>query len=151
MCGRNFGQTSPVVLNHFRVVAHLEEPPIVAHFKRSHIFVAHFDYVCDMMMTKLLGSASELMAAGVISKKAKKKCDCFSCAEDGQSASRIGIDLQTKISLLCFQFMGSGPYGCSYQPHLTCKPIIKVHKHLWPTRITCCGPPVENQWTSHRK
>ena len=31
--------------------------------------VAHFDYICDVMMTKLLGLASELMAAGVISKK----------------------------------------------------------------------------------
>ena len=41
----------------------------MAHVKGSHIFVAHFDYVCDVMMPKLRESASELMAAEVISKK----------------------------------------------------------------------------------
>ena len=33
------------------------------------IFVAHFDFVGDVMMTKWLGLASELMVAEVISKK----------------------------------------------------------------------------------
>ena len=62
-------------------MAHFEEPQIfVAQFianlfhvpwptsRGSHIFVAHFDYICDVMMTKLLGSASELMAVEVVSK-----------------------------------------------------------------------------------
>ena len=61
-------------------MAHFEETKIFVaqfivmcrgHFKGSHIFVAHFDSVCDVMMTKLVGLASELMAAKVISKKKK--------------------------------------------------------------------------------
>ena len=43
--------------------------------------MAHFDYVGDVMMAKLLGSASEL-----------------------------------KIRSMRLQFMGAGPYGCSYAP-----------------------------------
>ena len=76
-----------MVLNLFRAVARFEEPQIfVAQFitvtnlfrvlrptlRGSHIFVAHFDYVGDVMMTKLLGLASELMGAEVITKKIKK-------------------------------------------------------------------------------
>ena len=75
-----------MVLNLFRAVAHIEEPQIfVAQFialvnlfrvpwpilRGSYIFVAYFNYVSDVMMTKLLGSASELMAAEVISKQKK--------------------------------------------------------------------------------
>ena len=76
-----------MVLNLFRAVAHFEEPQIfVAQFiavpnlfrapwftlRESHIFVADFDYVGDVMMTKLLGTASELLAEEMISKKKSK-------------------------------------------------------------------------------
>ena len=39
------------------------------------------------------------------------------------------------------------------QPHSACKPIFKVYRRLWPTRLACCGPlmghglPVENHWS----
>ena len=85
----------------------------MAHYKGSHIFVAHFDYVCDVMMTKLLGSASELMAAEVIS---KNKDHCLPSAEDGQYPRGIGADLQRKIRSFRLQSMGAGPYGGSYAP-----------------------------------
>ena len=76
-----------MVLNRFCALAHFEKPQIlVAQFiavanlfhepsptlTGTHIFVAHFDYVGDVMTTKLLGSASKLMAAEVISKGKKK-------------------------------------------------------------------------------
>ena len=79
--------------------------------------VAHYDYVCDATMTKLLELPSERMAAEVISKK-KTQGHCLSSAEDGQSAVGIGADLQTKIKSLLLQFMGAGPYGGSYTPLL---------------------------------
>ena len=88
--------------------------------------MAHFDYVCDVMETKLLGLASKLIAAKVIS---KKMSHCLPNAEDGQFA--LGVDLQRKIRSLRLPFMSAGPYGgfiCTTitQPHLTCKPSIKV-------------------------
>ena len=59
------------------------------------------------MVTKLLGLASELIAAEVIS---KNKNDSLSPnVEDGQSV--VGVDLQRKIRLLHLPFMGAGPYG----------------------------------------
>ena len=64
------------------------------------------------MMTKLLGLASELMAVEV----SPKKGHCFPGAEDGQFVGGIGVDLQRKIRSLHLQFMGAGPYGCSYAP-----------------------------------
>ena len=85
----------------------------MAHFKGKQIFVAHFDYVCDVMMTKLLGLASELTAAEVIS---KKKDNCLPRAEDVQSTGEIGVDLQGNIRSLCLQFVDADPYGCSYAP-----------------------------------
>ena len=66
------------------------------------------------MVTKLLGLASELKAAEMISKK--KNDSLLPNAEDGQSA--IGVDLQRKIRLLRLPFMGAGPYGDSYAPLL---------------------------------
>ena len=63
-------------------------------------------------MTSLLGSASELMAAKVISKKGH----CLSSAKNGQFAGRIKVDIQRKIRLLHPQFMDAGPYGCLYAP-----------------------------------
>ena len=74
--------------------------------------MAYFDYVCDIMMTKLLRLASELMAAEVISKKSH----CLFSAEDGQSLSKIGVDLQRKIRSLHLPSTGVGPHGCSYAP-----------------------------------
>ena len=68
------------------------------------------------MMTKLLGLASERMAAEVISQK--KKNHFLPSAEDGQSAVGIRVDLQRKIRSLHLQFMGVGPYGGSYAPLL---------------------------------
>ena len=56
--------------------------------------MAHFDSVCDVMVIKLLGLASELGAAEVIFKK--KNDSLPPNAEDGQSA--VGVDLQRKIS-----------------------------------------------------
>ena len=109
----------PLVLDLFHVVAHFEEPQIlVAQFlavanlfrvpwptlRGSNIFVAHFDYVCDVIITKLLGLSSELMAAEVNSKKGY----CLPGAEDGQSAIGIGVELQRKIRSLRLQFMGAG-------------------------------------------
>ena len=52
-----------VALNFFRALAHFEEPQIT---------VAHFDFICDVMMTKLLGLASEVMVAEMIFKRKKK-------------------------------------------------------------------------------
>ena len=97
--------------------------------------MAHFDYVCDVMMTKLLILASELMAAGVIS---KKKGHCPPSAEDGQSAGGIGVDLQRKIRSLCLQFMSAVPYSCSYAPVFSnlirlANPLLKY--------ANVCGPP----------
>ena len=83
----------------------------MTHFKKSQIFVAHFDNIFDVMMTMFLGLASDLLAAEVISKKGQ-----FSGAEDGQFASGIGVDLQRKIRSLRLQFMGTGPCGCSCGP-----------------------------------
>ena len=62
----------------------------------------------------LLGFASELVAAEVISKN--KKGHCLSSAEDGQFEGGIGVDLQRKIRSLRLQFMGAGPCGCSCAP-----------------------------------
>ena len=75
--------------------------------------VAHFDYVCDVMVTTLLGLASELIAAEVIS---KKNDSLPPNAEDGQSV--VEVDLQRKIWSLRLPFMGAGPYGGSYAPLL---------------------------------
>ena len=58
--------TRSVALNLFRAVAHFEDPQI---FVAQFLAVVHFEYVCDVVMTKLLGLASQLMAAEVISKK----------------------------------------------------------------------------------
>ena len=44
-------------------------PCAVAHFNCVTFFVALFDYVGDVIMTKILGSALELMAAEVVQKK----------------------------------------------------------------------------------
>ena len=113
-----------MVLNFFRAVAHFEEPQIfVAQFLAlANLFRVPwptFVYVCDVMMTKLLGLSSELMAAEVISKKnEKEKGDCLPSAENGQFADGIGLDLQRKIRSLRLQFMGAGPYGGSYAPLL---------------------------------
>ena len=74
--------------------------------------MAPFHYVGDVMLTKLLRSASELMAAEVISKE--KKGHGLPSAEDGQSAGSIGADVPRKIRSLRLQFMCAGPYGCSY-------------------------------------
>ena len=101
-----------MVLNLFRAVANffrVSWPTL----RGLHIFVAHFDYVGDVMMSKFLGSASELMAAEAIS---KIKGHCLPSAEDGQSANGIGADLQRKIRSMLLQFMVAGPYGCSYAP-----------------------------------
>ena len=76
--------------------------------------MAHFDYVCDVMVTTLLGLASELIAVEVISKK--KNDSLPPNAEDGQSA--VGVDLQRKIWSLRLPFMGASPYGGSYAPLL---------------------------------
>ena len=76
--------------------------------------MAHFDYVRDVMVTKLLGLASELIAAEVISKN--KNDSLPPNAEDGQSA--VGVDLQRKIRSLRLPFVGAGPYGDSYAPLL---------------------------------
>ena len=75
--------------------------------------VAHFDYVCDVMVTKLVGFASELIAAEVI---CKKKDSLPLNAKGGQFA--VGVDLQKKIRSLGLPFMGAGPYGDSYAPLL---------------------------------
>ena len=87
-------------------------------------------------MTKLLGSASELLTAEVISKN-RKKGHCLPSAEYDQSAGVMGADLQMKIRPLRLQFMGAGQYGCSYasgisQPHST-NPLLKY--------TSVCGPP----------
>ena len=108
--------TCPVVLNLFRAVAQ---------FKGPQIFVAHFDDTCDVMMTKLLGLASELMAAEVISKKNY----CLPSTEDGQSAGGIGADLQRKIRSFAHPIHGSWSvwlFMCTSisQPHSVYKPII---------------------------
>ena len=83
------------------------------------------------MMTKLLGLASELMAAEVIFKKSH----CL-------SAGRIIVDLQRKIWSLHFQFMGAGPYSCSYAPVFLS--LIRLANSLL-KYANVCGPPVENQ------
>ena len=67
--------------------------------------VDHFDSICDVTGTKLLGLASELVAAEVISKN--KNDSLPPNAEDGQSA--VGVDLQRKIRSLRLPFMGAGP------------------------------------------
>ena len=85
----------------------------VANLFRVQIFMAHFDYVCDVMMTKLLGLASELMAAEMIF---KKKDHCFPSAKDGQFADGIGVNLRRKIRSFRLQFVGAGPYCCSNAP-----------------------------------
>ena len=74
------------------------------------------------MMTKLLGSASELMAAEVIS---KKKVIALPSAEDGQFARGIGIDLQRKTRSFRLQFIGAGPYGCRYA-----RMAVDMHQHF---------------------
>ena len=79
----------------------------MTHFKGLQIFVAHFDCVCDVMMTKLLGLFSYRRAVEVISKKRKKR------SSPGQVAVGIVVDLQRKIRLLRLQFMDAGPYGGS--------------------------------------
>ena len=127
-----------VVLNLFCAVAHFEEPQI---FVVQFLAVAYFDYVCDIMITKLLELASELMAAEVISKKIKGHF--LFRAEDGQSAGEIEVDLQRKIRPLRLQFMGAGPYGCLYASIFLnliplANPLLKY--------ANVCGPPVENQW-----
>ena len=86
-------------------------------------------------MTKLLGLASERMAAEAIS---IKKGHCLPGAEDGQSAVGIGVDLQKKIRSLRLQFMGAGPYGASYAPLLL--NLIRLADPLFEC-ANVCGPP----------
>ena len=98
------------------------------------------------MVTKLLGLASEFIVVEVIS---KKKNDLLPPnAEDDQSV--VGVDLQRKVRSLRLPFMGAGPYGDSYAPLLLnlirlTNSLLNKCKNLWPTQLTCCGPPVENQ------
>ena len=67
------------------------------------------------MMVKLLGSASELMEAEVISKREKKVI--ASPVPKLASAGGIGVDIQKKIRpRRLLQFMGADQYGCSYAP-----------------------------------
>ena len=73
-------------------------------------------------------------------------------AEDDQSTAGIGVDLQGKIRSLCLQFMGTGPYGCSYAPVFLnfirlANPLLKLPNVCGPPdlravahRLTCCGP-----------
>ena len=71
-------------------MAYFEEPQIVV---AQFLAVAHFDYVCGVIMTKLLGLASEVIAAEVFS---KKKSHCLPSAKDNLSSGGIGVDLRRK-------------------------------------------------------
>ena len=109
----------------------------MAHIKGPQIFVAHFDYVWDVMMTKFLGLVSEVMAAEVIS---EKKGHCLPSAEDGQSIVKIRVDLQRKIRSLHFQFIGAGLYGSSYALLLInliwlANPLFKYANICLPTNL----------------
>ena len=114
-------------------------PCAVTHFKGPQIFVAHFNYVCDVKMTKLLGLGSELMAAEVISKNKKVTASqCRGWPVGGRNRSLFA----KKNKVIAPPIHGCWSvwlFICTSisQPHSTCEPIIKVGKHPWPTRLTC--------------
>ena len=83
----------------------------MAFFKGPQIFVAHSDYILDVMMTMLLGLASHGCGGNF-----QKKGHCLPSAENCQFAGGIGVDLQRKIGSLLLQFKGAGPCGCSCAP-----------------------------------
>ena len=88
--------------------------------------MAYFDYVCDVMVTKLLELASELIAAKVIS----KKNDLLPPnAKDGQSA--VGVGFTKENTVIAPPINGCWSiwrFICTTitQLYLTCKTIIKV-------------------------
>ena len=130
-----------MVLRLFCSVAHFEEPRILV---TRFLAVAHFDYVCDVMVTTLLGLASELIAAEVISKK--KMIHCL---------------LMLRMASPRSELIYKGKYGhCASHSRVLVRMVVHMHhyystsfdlqthcysKSLWPTRLTFCGPAVENQ------
>ena len=99
-------------------------------------------------MKKLLGSASKLMTAKVISKNIKK---VIASTVPRTASPRVESELIYKRKYGKFTSI----HGCwsiwlflcngISQSHSSCKPIIKVRKRLLPTRLTCCDPLIENQ------
>ena len=150
-------ESSSVVLNLFRALAHLEEPQIlVAQFLAvANLFCVPWPtlmsrrFSCPTLITSEMwwwqSCWDYRQNAWQRRWSPKKKVICLPSAEDGQCAVGIGVNLQKKIRSLRLQFMGAGPYGGSYAPLLLNLIRLANPSLKYPN---VCGPPVENQWSS---
>ena len=108
-----------VLLNLYRAVVHF-------HKNFDGISIRYRGSEIDLRKKKVIASPVSRMASSKHQSEVdlqKKKSHCVSTS---QMLVHIAVYMDLYLTLT--------------QPCSACKPIFKVHRCPWPTRLTCCGP-----------